>query len=268
MNYTNYDVLCDALNLLEDYRENGDSDTTLEDCYDETVRDSGKIERYIEPNFTQCIDDTVNDMYNILPSVPKEVLSVIVNLFPDYFKLYAPNSYTKELYTPYEDRFIGLILGRLDWDDDDLEALKCERISQRHADSMYCYADDKRFIKAVAKILADNVDSSEGSFNLHYVNGDKVKPGDSFVAVSKKDVLMTVDGVSISYSSDGTYDNSYLFCNGVGYAIASCEPCSPKDNNVRTAYNKASKGFECSNCGTRYPLDGIHYCPNCGRRIV
>lgn len=268
MNYNNYDILCDALTLLEEYRENGDSDTTLEDCYDETVRDSGKIETYVKPNLSECIDDTVNDMYNILPSVPKEVLSVIVNLFPDYFKLYAPNSYTKELYTSYEDRFIGLILGRLDWDDDDLEALKCERISQRPANSMYCYAEDKRFIKAVAKILADNVDSSEGSFNLHYVNGDKVKPGDSFVAVSKKDVLMTVDSVSINYNSDGTYDNSYLFCNGVGYAIASCEPCSPKDNNVRTAYNKASNGFECSNCGTHYSLDGIHYCPNCGCRIV
>lgn len=268
MNYTNYDILCDALTLLEEYRENGDSDTSLEDCYDETVRDSGKIERYVEPNFTQCIDDTVNDMYNILPSVPKEVLSVIVNLFPNYFKLYFPNNYTRELYTLYEDRFIGLILGRLDWDDDDLEDLKCERISQRPADSMYCYAEDKRFIKAVAKILADNVDSSEGSFNLHYVNGDKVKPGDSFVAVSKKGELLTVDSVSINYNSDGTYDSAYLFCNGVGYAIAGCEHCTPKNNNVRTAYNRASKGFECSNCGTHYPLDSVHYCPNCGCRIV
>lgn len=268
MNYTNYDLLCDALTLLEEYRENGDSDTTLEDCYDETVRNSDKIAKYNQPSFTSCIDDTVNDMYNILPSVPKEVLSVIVNLFPNYFKLYFPNSYTRELYVPYGDRFIGLILGRLDWDDDDLEALKCERISKRPDDSMCSYAEDKRFIKAVAKILADNVDSSEGSFNLHYVNGDKVKPGDSFVTVSKKDVLKTVESVSINYSSDGTYDNSYLFCNGVGYPIASCEPCSPKDNNVRTAYNRASNGFECSNCGTHYSLDGIHYCPNCGCRIV
>lgn len=268
MNYTNYDILCDALTLLEEYRENGDSDTTLEDCYEETVRDSGKIERYIEPNFTQCIDDTVNDMYNILPSVPKEVLSVIVNLFPNYFKLYFPNDYTRELYVLYENRFIGLILGRLDWEDDNLKALKCERIYKRPEDSMCSYAEDKKFIKAVAKILADNVDSSEGSFNLHYVNGDKVKPGDSFVAVSKKDVLMTVEGVSISYNSDGTYDNSYLFCNGVGYAIAGCEPCSPEDNNVRTAYNRASNGFECSNCGVYYSLNDIHYCPNCGCRIV
>lgn len=268
MNYTNYDLLCDALSLLEEYRENGDSDTTLEDCYDETVLNSDSIEKYNEPRFAQCIDDTVNDMYNLLPSVPKEVLTVIVNLFPNYFKLYAPNDYTKELYTPYDLGFIGLILTRLDWEDEDLDALKCERISQRPAHSQYCYAEDKRFIKAVAKILSDNVDSSEGSFNLHYVNGEKVKPGDPFVAVSKKGELLTVDSVSISYNSDGTYDNAHLFCGDTGYAIAGCEPCSPKDNNVRTAYNMASKGFECSNCGTRYPLDSIHYCPDCGCRIV
>lgn len=268
MNYTNYDLLCDALSLLEEYRENGDSDTTLEDCYDETVLNSGSIEKYNEPRFSQCIDDTVNDMYNLLPSVPKEVLTVIVNLFPNYFKLYAPNDYTKELYTPYDNRFIGLILGRLDWDDDDLEALKCERISQRPANSMYCYAEDKRFINAVAKILSDNVDSSEGSFNLHYVNGERVKPGDPFVAVSKKDELLAVDSVSISYNSDGTYDNAYLFCDNTGYAISSCEPCRPESNNVRTAWNTASNGFGCSNCGAHYPLDSIHYCPDCGCRII
>lgn len=268
MNYPNYDLLCDALSLLEEYREGGDSDITLEDCYDETIHNSDHVVTYNEPMFAQCIDDTVNDMYNLLPSVPKEVLSVIVNLFPNYFKLYAPNDYTKELYVPYDNRFIGLILGRLGWDDDDLEALKCERISQRPSNSMYCYAEDKRFIKVVAKILSDNVDSSEGSFNLHYVNGEKVKPGDPFVAVSKKGELLTVDSVSISYNSDGTYDNAHLFCGDTGYAIAGCEPCIPANNNVRTAWNTASDGFECSNCGTHFKLDGIHYCPNCGCRIV
>ena len=41
MNYTNYDLLCDALSLLEEYRENGDSDATLEDACSTVVISSG-----------------------------------------------------------------------------------------------------------------------------------------------------------------------------------------------------------------------------------
>lgn len=109
----------------------------------------------------------------------------------------------------------------------------------------------------------------EGSFTLHWKNGDKVEMGQRFRALSvmgtRRNDALTVDSVALC---DGS-PRAYVYCKDTGYPIDSCEPV--RDEPSDTCYNLYGndlRGFRCSKCRKGVDIKEPVYCPNCGRRVL
>lgn len=132
----------------------------------------------------------------------------------------------------------------------------------------------KKFGELVGKMLKGKLNPEDGTFTLHWKNGDPVEFGQEFRAYSAGDsglTIHTVDSVNLQSFKDGKAQ-AWIYHDNTGYNLSVCEPI--RNNNSFTAtttYNEApvkSGKFVCHRCKAEFSFKDVTYCPKCGRRVL
>ena len=254
-----------------DIDESSDApETYYEEAFDE-YDDSASVEL--------MLGYVVDYVRELKKDIDKDVLIALVNANPDRFVLHCRTlndklgmkSYILEL---DREALHPTVISVKDWSADDRAKLNCQIDADEPSGGWYSYLDETGR-KAIDKLIAENLSrddlGKEGSFNLHWKNGERVMMGQHFIPVSvvtgSRGVVQEVTGVSIT---SGT-PRAYIYSGDVGYAIDACEPLRDSGNKVETTYNLNSHAcdeFYCAKCRKKTPVKDPTYCPRCGRRVI
>lgn len=134
--------------------------------------------------------------------------------------------------------------------------------------------DPAKFGKLVGKMLKEKLNPKDGTFTLHWKNGDFVEFGQEFRSYSAGESgtkVHTVDAVNIQAFKDGNAQ-AWIYHENTGYNLSVCEPVRDDSSfTATTTYNEApfkSGKFVCHRCKAEFGFKDVTYCPKCGRRVL
>lgn len=216
-----------------------------------------------------------------LDTVPWPVLRQVVAADPTFFSLFASCQGGDRPVISYEtDTFdlVGMELDPLEFPtcdgfQEDLRRLGCDMpIFDEVPDGVV--VDAAAFCDEVAKVLHERLNPKDGTFTLHWKNGDPMVPGQGFRAYVDGEGLSevkTVDSVDLHVFKDGRSD-AWVYCGNAGYRLSMCEPVrdptNPRDVTTHNVASVAGKRFKCLRCGAEFGQPDLTYCPKCGRRVL
>ena len=217
----------------------------------------------------EFLDDVAADLSQLAPyQMSPRAIAELVNVTPDRFTLQG-RSGTPASRSLFLDGACKKAIDVIGWPQSLLETLECKDMEKGYCgwEEPVSQEDiDELLIEALGKARESE---KEGSFTLHWKNGDRVEMGQKFrvlpiVAGAHTDDVLTVESVNIC---DGS-PRAYVYCKSTGYPIDSCEPV--RDDPSDTCYNLLGNdlyGFCCSKCHKSVDIKPV-YCPNCGRRVL
>lgn len=224
-----------------------------------------------EDSAREFLDEVVTLFFQLNPyRMSPQAVAELVNANPDRFTLWKRDD------NPSHDRLeldgkSRKVVDTHDWPPELLKTLKCKTMEGGDRG----WWDDGLTQRDIDVLLVETLGKArkseeEGSFTLHWKNGDRVEMGQEFrvlpiLAGNAPKSVLTVDSVSIC---DGS-PRAFVYCKSTGYPIDSCEPV--RESPVDTCYNLNGndlRGFHCSKCHKGFDIKSPVYCPNCGRRVL
>ncbi len=239
-----------------------------DDCEDEEDIDRTSVRLMLE-YVTDYVDQLINE-------VDRDVLIALVNANKERFVLHENCNCGIKRRILELDRGTAhpTVFSIARWEDCDIKRLECDSDPCPPSDGWYSYLD-KSGKDALKDLLVETLvrakEGKEGTFVLHWKNGERVRMGQHFIPVSavtgSREGAQEVTGVSIT---NGT-PRAYIYSGDVGYAVDACEPLLDGNDKVETTYNLnsyASDEFYCAKCRKKAPIENPTYCPSCGRRVL
>lgn len=224
---------------------------------------------YEEDAAREFLGDVVVTLSQLAPyQMSPQAVAELVNAAPDRFTLYK---WEGDFPRPrlVLDGACRKVVDIGGWPSSLVETLKCKTVNEERCSWEEPIAQediDALLLEALGKAQEAR---EEGSFTLHWKNGDEVEMGQRFRALSvvgtRPSDVLTVDSVTLC---DGS-PRAYVYCKDTGYPIDSCEPV--RDAPSDTCYNLNGndlRGFLCSKCRKGVAIKEPVYCPNCGRRVL
>ncbi len=224
-----------------------------------------------EDTAREFLDDVATSLSQLAPyQMSPQAIAELVNIAPDRFTLQCRNGTPASRSLFLDGGACKKVIDIYGWPSFLLETLECKVTEKAHCgwEEPVSQEDiDELLVEALGKARKSE---EEGSFTLHWKNGDRVEMGQKFrvlpiVAGTRPDDVLTVESVNIC---DGS-PRAYVYCKSTGYPIDSCEPV--RDEPSDTCYNLLGNdlcGFCCSKCHKSVDIKEPVYCPNCGRRVL